>query len=207
MNNPFNDYEEPVPGERKKRREKEAKIKIAIALGVIGVIMATVAFQYGSTVLTDEPPETVEEDDGEAQMLPQMTRIEGDYTDIRDPFAEPGELKGIIAGGGGADMAIIETARGTYVASQGELIDDYWKLREIHRDKVVLEAQGERVILGFDEDDDPRVTDDPFDPEEEVEEPDEEEEETDRDEYPEDPDEQEEEGSNEEEPDEEEEED
>ncbi len=116
-------------------------------------------------------------DEEEMSMLPQMTRFisEEDTYAARDPFAEPGQLVGIIKCSDGVDLAIIETSRANYVAAVGDIIDDHWVVAEIRRDSVILEAQGEVLTLSLrGRGELEEVTEAP---EEEVEEPDDEEEE------------------------------
>lgn len=93
-----------------------------------------------------------EGEEADAEMLPQTTRAlerEGN-AEVRDPFAGPILLNGLITGGEGGDLAIIETSQATYVVKEGERIDDYWTLKEIGHQKVVLEAGDERFNLSFD---------------------------------------------------------
>lgn len=155
-------------------RNKKFLMVVGIALGVFIIAMAALyvapgywhsadpaALQEGGEngqleqASADSPDTQVPDDENEssAEVLPQTTRMNRngeEGSSVRDPFAGPIVLTGLITGGQGQDLAIIETSRATYVVKEGERIDDYWTLKEISSGRVVLEGEGEVFDLFFD---------------------------------------------------------
>lgn len=85
-----------------------------------------------------------------AEVLPQTARDTADFFDrarAPDPFAGPLVLSGIITGGGGSDLAIIQTAAASYVVSEGDIVDEYWTVDTISSDGVLLKAEEREVAL------------------------------------------------------------
>lgn len=66
-----------------------------------------------------------------------------------DPFAGPAVLRGVITGGGGNDLAIIEIGGATYVAAPGDKIAGDWTVTEIKNGLVILTAQDQEMRLEF----------------------------------------------------------
>jgi len=100
----------------------------------------------------EDDADSPEPEDEEGEMLPQTIRSTGEDgagVKVRDPFSGPMVLSGLITGGNGNNLAIIKTSRATYVVQEGELIEDYWTLKEIREQKVVLEAQDQLFNLSF----------------------------------------------------------
>ncbi len=57
-----------------------------------------------------------------------------------DPFIGPITLTGVIAGGKGSNVAILQIGNTTYVVSEGEVILDYWTVEEIENNFIILKA-------------------------------------------------------------------
>lgn len=87
----------------------------------------------------------------EAEMLPQSKRDNGQTQNFevfsRDPFASPLKLTGIVTGGTGGSMAIVESSGTTYVVSVGDVIDDFWTVLKITHEMVLLTAGDRDVSL------------------------------------------------------------
>ncbi|MDH7577821.1 MAG: hypothetical protein QHH75_08365 [Bacillota bacterium] len=66
---------------------------------------------------------------------------------LLDPFAGPMALRGIIRGGAGGDLAIIELRDTAYVAGPGATIAGTWKLKTIGRDYAVLTCGDQELRL------------------------------------------------------------
>jgi len=66
-----------------------------------------------------------------------------------DPFAGPAVLRGVITGGGGNDLAIIEIGGATYVAAPGDKIAGDWTVTEIKNGLVILTTQDQEMRLEF----------------------------------------------------------
>ncbi len=97
-------------------------------------------------------------------LLPQAHRTEEtDPEDIKKPdyFSGPAKLVGLLTGGKRGDLAIIETPFATYLATKGELIDDYWTLAEIAEDYVLLRAEGKSHRLEMKAEASPVLPDEP----------------------------------------------
>ena len=93
------------------------------------------------------------------EVLPQQKRFTDPdrdntwptYNQFIDPFAEPMKLTGVVVGGRGGTMAIIEAGGASYIVSVGDYVDDLWAVYRITRTMVVLRAQNQEVSLFFDE--------------------------------------------------------
>ncbi len=106
-----------------------------------------------------------EEAVGKAEVLPQQVRSDdsndsnGDDDDYEwsafnpsvDPFSDPMKLTGVLYGGRGGAMAIIESSGTSYIVSEGDYVDDLWAVRSIVRDSVLLRAHNQEVKLFFDQ--------------------------------------------------------
>lgn len=98
-----------------------------------------------------------------AEVLPQMQRSNEESEDgvlfslnpIMDPFAEPMKLTGVVIGGRGGAMAIVESSGTSYIVSVGDYVDDLWAVYQITRGTAVLRAQGQEIRLYLDQ---PSVT-------------------------------------------------
>ncbi len=173
----------PTWGEQIWEKVREERVLPAVGMLAGGIVVFIAVFfllsplWQGTLLGSETENEEITDAEEEVEMLPQMTREFPDWEEeiIRDPFESPGELKGIVAGGPGENMAIIETSRAAYVVTVGDVIDNYWTVAEIRRNEVLLEADGEVLRLDIIPRDAPEVVDEP-DEEEEVEDPDDEEE-------------------------------
>ncbi len=139
---------------------------IAVLLSIYSVVVLR------NQTASDEPavPETgtVDTDEvngevaGTAEVLPQQVRSNNsDNTDDSrgwsafdanvDPFSDPMRLTGVLYGGRGGALAIIESSGTSYIVSEGDYVDDLWAVRSIVRDSVVLRAHNQEVRLYFDQ--------------------------------------------------------
>lgn len=96
---------------------------------------------------TDLPAEA-DSDHEQVDVLPQVERTDEEETlRPRDPFAAPPKLMGVLLGGEGEDLAIIEAGGNTYISSVGDSVAGLWKLRKIQRDKAILLLGEEETVL------------------------------------------------------------
>ena len=94
-----------------------------------------------------------------AQVLPQQKRASEDadndgwatFQPFVDPFSDPMKLTGVVFGGRGGAMAIIESSGTSYIVSEGDYVDDLWAVRSILYDSVILRAHNQEVSLYFDQ--------------------------------------------------------
>ena len=143
-----------------------AVLLIAVALSVYSVVVMR------DRTATEQPTvpetETVETEEvngevaGTAEVLPQQVRSNDNdgndndqgWTSFEanvDPFSDPMKLTGVLYGGRGGPLAIIESSGTSFIVSEGDYVDDLWAVRSIVRDSVVLRAHNQEVRLYFDQ--------------------------------------------------------
>ncbi|MEW5785521.1 MAG: hypothetical protein AB1767_10690 [Bacillota bacterium] len=85
------------------------------------------------------------------EVLPQNIRDSANADEAiwfaRDPFAAPLKLTGVISGGWGDPIAIIESGSAAYIVSVGDIINEVWTVAQIVKDTVVLKAADREVKL------------------------------------------------------------
>jgi len=127
------------------------KLYLVIA-GVI-ILLAVTGAVYGTAGNDSTVADT-------AEVLPQQIRInttedeEDNYSGFEpfvDPFADPMKLTGVVIGGRGGAMAIIESSGTSYMVAVGDYVDDLWAVLQITRDMVILRAHNQEVSLFFDQ--------------------------------------------------------
>ncbi len=116
----------------------------------------------GDDMAAVESADSIDEVDGVAEVLPQQIRSNdnNNYSNVQewstfdaniDPFSDPMRLTGVLYGGRGGPLAIIESSGTSYIVSEGDYVDDLWAVRSIVRDSVVLRAHNQEVRLYFDQ--------------------------------------------------------
>ena len=65
----------------------------------------------------------------------------------RDPFATPLKLTGIVTGGFGDAMAIIESGSAAYIVTVGDVVEEIWTVTQISRDAVDLITADREIKL------------------------------------------------------------
>jgi len=116
----------------------------------------------GDDMAAVESADNIDEVDGVAEVLPQQIRSNdnNNYSNVQewstfdaniDPFSDPMRLTGVLYGGRGGPLAIIESSGTSYIVSEGDYVDDLWAVRSIVRDSVVLRAHNQEVRLYFDQ--------------------------------------------------------
>ncbi|MDW7728811.1 MAG: hypothetical protein SCJ94_02220 [Bacillota bacterium] len=95
-----------------------------------------------------------------AEVLPQQKRdTEGVLSGAQwsafepsiDPFSDPMRLTGVVIGGRGGNMAIIESSGTSYIVSVGDYVDDLWAVLKISAEMVVMRAYNQEVSLFLDQ--------------------------------------------------------
>lgn len=87
------------------------------------------------------------------EVLPQSRRdlsLDGAGETIwfgRDPFATPLKLTGIVTGGFGDDLAIIESGSAAYIVKVGDVVDEVWTVTKIGKDTVELKTADREIKL------------------------------------------------------------
>lgn len=95
------------------------------------------------------PPAGVDPQLPVSTFLPQEKRTLNQTTTVKDPFASKMKLKGIMTGGGGTNLAIIELGNTSYIAKPGTEISQGLFVEEIKPDLVLLKSKEERMYLEF----------------------------------------------------------
>jgi len=92
-------------------------------------------------------PSSNETSGTEVSTLPQDERDKDESEIIRNPFADPYRVSGIIYDKSGGSIAIIEAENKTYIVEVDEQVGEYFKVISIEAEKVVLEIDGQEIIL------------------------------------------------------------
>ena len=108
-----------------------------------------------SPITTEQPAQTTPEptpvpsdsEGTEVTTLPQDERDRDGSEIMRNPFAEPYRVSGIIYDKSGNSLAIIEAENKTYIVEADEQVGEYFKVLNIESDRVVLEVDGLEIIL------------------------------------------------------------
>ena len=140
-----------------------AILLVAVAGGVLSVYLLRDKVAADDSPTRDKASGTFELSEGVsdvAEVLPQHRReTDDEYTsDIWtsfeagvDPFTDPMRLTGVVTGGRGGAMAIIESSGTAYIVAVGDYVDDLWAVRQITRDMVVMRAYNQEVSLFLDQ--------------------------------------------------------
>ncbi|MEW6540174.1 MAG: hypothetical protein AB1402_00985 [Bacillota bacterium] len=140
------------------------RLRIVAAAGVVLVVIAagTVAYAIrkpdaANVPNPQAPPATGTDKAGQAyEVLPETKRPldpppeeTSERKPIKDPFAAPLELVGVILGGRGGDLAIIEAGGAAYVVSEGDLVQSVWTVAEIGPGTVLLTSGEQELMLSL----------------------------------------------------------
>lgn len=124
---------------------------VLAALVVLGISTIFVLNRPATKPVTAESGNAEEAPGDEAEVLPQTRRDNGETQSMdvffRDPFASPLKLTGIVTGGSGGAMAIIESSGTTYVVTAGDVINEFWTVLTISQEAVLLNAGDREVNL------------------------------------------------------------
>ena len=97
---------------------------------------------------TPAPSQSASESDGtEVTTLPQDERDKDDSELMRNPFADPYKVSGIIYDEKGGSIAIIEAENKTFIVKTDDQVGEYFKVLNIEFDRVVLEIEGQEIVL------------------------------------------------------------
>ena len=144
--------------------EKQKKFfsKNIIYLAAGGVLCIALIIFIALATAPDDPAEIAAAGEGgqaaeNFTYLPDLTRtIDGQKPATgpvtqqpRDPFAGGMALKGIITGGTGGDLAVIEAGNTAYILGEGATVDGEWTVKEIKRDSVIMTSQDQELCLEF----------------------------------------------------------
>ena len=68
---------------------------------------------------------------------------------LRDPFIRGLTLKGLLIGGNGRNLAIIEITDDVHIVGPGDLLGEGWTVLEINKGKVILSDGENSLTLNF----------------------------------------------------------
>ncbi len=136
------------------------KVIIGGVLLVLGLIILVVLFRLNYNFINKNRDEQVQQQTGSeianspdsgalSTYLPDTSRKLEDSNDIRDPFSRGMVLKGIITGGSGGNLAIIESGSTAFVVGPGEEIAGGWTVAEIKRSAVIIKMGIHKLQLEF----------------------------------------------------------
>lgn len=98
-------------------------------------------------------PSKVAKEPPSSTFLPETKRVldqKGDEKQERDPFGGTIKLKGIMVGGGGDNLAIMEMANTAYIAGPGTELPGGMIVKEVEKSQVILESVHGKLYLKFD---------------------------------------------------------
>jgi len=87
----------------------------------------------------------------EARIAAISAEIAAAVAAIAQATTGPMILTGVVTGGRGGNMAIIESGGASYIVSEGDYVNDFWVVRRVYREMVVLRAHDREVSLYFDQ--------------------------------------------------------
>ena len=94
----------------------------------------------------------------QAEVLPQQIRQDDSeerswspFSSTSDPFGGPMKLTGIVTGGRGGGMAIVESSGTSYIVAEGDYVDDLWAVYSISPSTVTMRAHNQEVSLFLDQ--------------------------------------------------------
>lgn len=93
--------------------------------------------------------EEVKDETTEVTTLPDSEREKDDETILRNPFALPYKVSGIIYDTKGNSVAIIEAENKSYIVKVGDNAEDFFTVLSIEKNSVVIEAEGKEVTLSL----------------------------------------------------------
>ena len=91
--------------------------------------------------------EPTDSDGTEVTTLPKDERDKDDSEIIRNPFAAPYKVSGIIYDKSGNSIAIIEAENKSFIVETDDQVGEYFKVVNIEADRVILEIDGQEVVL------------------------------------------------------------
>lgn len=136
------------------------QVIIAGVLFLVGLMMLAVFFKLNHNFIKQSQGEQLQPQTGGettsspepgalSTYLPDTSRKLEDNREIRDPFSRGMMLKGIITGGSGGNLAIIESGTTAFVAGPGDEMEGGWTVAEIKSDAVILKNGVHKVQLEF----------------------------------------------------------
>ena len=135
---------------------------LAVAGGIYSIIVFADRTASESSIAEPDVTDSVPGDSEAAdlvEVLPQQRRDNEDSEEsswiisepMMDPFAEPMKLTGVVIGGRGGTMAIVESSGSSYIVAVGDYVDDLWAVYQFTRGRVVLRAHNKEVSLYLDQ--------------------------------------------------------
>lgn len=146
----------------KKFFEENRSLAVTIPVFVVLVIAVILVYVFsgnsGEVPESPAPTETTQNatptpavekpDEGtEVVTLPIDERNKDESEIVRNPFAQPYKVSGIIYDKTGNSIAIIEAENKSFIVKIGDSAGEYFKVIDIESDKVVLEVEGMEIIL------------------------------------------------------------
>lgn len=136
------------------------QVIIAGVLFLVGLMVLTVLFKLNHDFIKQSQGEQLQQQTGSettnspdpgalSTYLPDTSRKLEDNQEIRDPFSRGMMLKGIITGGSGGNLAIIESGTTAFVVGPGDEMEGGWTVAEIKSGAVILKMGVHKMQLEF----------------------------------------------------------
>jgi hypothetical protein len=142
-----------APQSQQKRILLIAGLVVAVALIIAASIYLINLNKSPGQQPAPSGPSGVQPGEESGEVLPQSRRtlpFDGSEEEIwfgRDPFATPLKLTGIVTGGFGDAMAIIESGSAAYIVTVGDVVEEIWTVTQISRDAVDLITADREIKL------------------------------------------------------------
>ena len=147
---------ETAPRPQQKRIFLYAALAVAVVLLVVAAIYLLNLNKAPGQSPTPAASRDAESGGESGKVLPQSRRdlsLDGAGEEIwfgRDPFATPLKLTGIVTGGFGEDLAIIESGSAAYIVKVGDVVDEIWTVTKISKDAVEVKTADRESKLQID---------------------------------------------------------
>ena len=92
-------------------------------------------------------PEATATGGTEVTTLPKDERDKDESEIMRNPFADPYKVSGIIYDSKGKSIAIIEAENKSFIVEAGDMAGEYFKVINIESDRVIIEIEGQEIVL------------------------------------------------------------
>ncbi|MBN2852260.1 MAG: hypothetical protein JXQ23_05925 [Clostridia bacterium] len=85
----------------------------------------------------------------EVTTLPDTERDKDSDEILRNPFASPYKVSGIIYDSKGGSVAIVEAENKSFIVKEGDNAENYFTVLNIERDSVIIEVDGETITISL----------------------------------------------------------
>lgn len=136
--------------------KQNKKLTLIILVSIIVLLGAGLLIKFNLNVLDAKDQEQTQENALPSELdtklpvttfLPQTKRTDDAKPELKDPFAGKVLLKGIITGGGGNNLAIIEVGNTSFIAGPGDELTGGLEVAEVREEQVILTKGDQKITL------------------------------------------------------------